>query len=125
MSAHTPGPWIQHPATCWLIGANGHPVARVGACRVSDARLIAAAPQLLGALKALTELYALPGENNLERFERVAEMFLRETGCMAPGKDVSAASGDAMTHEERRERWEAWYAERAAKARAALALVTP
>jgi hypothetical protein len=72
------------------------------------------------ALAKLCELYALPGESNFDRFERVADLFHRETGCMAPGKDESAASGNSTSYEERVARWEAWYADRAAKARLAL-----
>lgn len=58
MSAHTPGPWR-------IVGADGHALAIWGAnaedvvsekrvpMRQEDARLIAAAPELLGALKRL------------------------------------------------------------------------
>lgn len=76
--------------------------------------------RLREALERLTELYALPGESNVDRFERVAEMFYRETGCYAPGKDVAAAAGDSTSMVERVARWEAWYVARAEKGRAAL-----
>lgn len=76
--------------------------------------------RLREALERLTELYALPGESNVDRFERVAEMFYRETGCYAPGKDVAAAAGDSVSMVERVARWEAWYVARAEKGRAAL-----
>lgn len=81
--------------------------------------------ELLEALASLAELYAMPGESNVDRFERVAELFHRETGCVAPGKDIAAASGDSMSGVERLTRWENWYANRAEKARAALAKVGP
>lgn len=54
---------------------------------------------------------APPVESALERFERLAAEFYRETGLMAPGKD------DALGHhsyEERVERWAAWVARRSA-----------
>lgn len=76
--------------------------------------------ELRRALTNLVALYAEPGESNLDRFERVAELFHRETGMLAPGKDQAAASGNSPTYEQRVEQWEAWYAKRAAAARAAL-----
>lgn len=75
---------------------------------------------LEGALNGLVCLYAMPGESNFDRFERVAAMFYRETGLLAPGKDSSAASSDSTSYEHRIERWEAWYAERVENARALL-----
>jgi hypothetical protein len=76
--------------------------------------------ELEGALRALVELYALPGESNSDRFERVAELYNRETGRYAPGKDVPFAAHDDEAYEDRIAQWEAWYAARAAKGRAAL-----
>lgn len=78
--------------------------------------------QLEAALQGLLELYAMPGESNVDRFERVAAMFYRETGWLAPGKDNSAAAcGDDDSYEHRRAAWEKWYESRANAARAALA----
>jgi hypothetical protein len=52
----------------------------------------------------------------LEEYEACAEQFYRQTGMMAPGKDVAAASPDEHTFEERSAAWkdfiEAWKKER-------------
>ena len=90
----------------------------------ADAALIAAAPCMLEALAGLEQFFERPGENSIERFERIAEQFHRETGIMAPGKDVSAAGGQP-DREERRERYDAWVAAKVAAARAALLKATP
>lgn len=76
--------------------------------------------ELRDALKSLSDMYAFPGESNTERFERVAERFYAETGVIAPGKDVSAGGWNGMTYEDRVKRFEDWYAEKAANARAAM-----
>jgi hypothetical protein len=68
VTAHTPGPWEQDPTGdigWWAIGTNEKSVAHVvdedrllGLTKKeakANARLIAAAPELLGALKAITE----------------------------------------------------------------------
>ncbi len=47
-------------------------------------------------------------ETRFERFERLAAQFYRDTGMMAPGKDVAAMSGDTHTHEERVAAWLDW-----------------
>lgn len=62
---HTPGPWIAKEYTCHaattIIAADGTPVAetsgfgRMSNDCVADARLIAAAPELLAALEILLE----------------------------------------------------------------------
>lgn len=46
-------------------------------------------------------------ETPLERFERLAERFHRETGLMAPGKDMPAAMGP-VDHDERMSSWVDW-----------------
>lgn len=56
MSTHTPGPWTlaEATATIPIKGANGKTVAsvRYGPTDLDDARLIAAAPELLAACEA-------------------------------------------------------------------------
>jgi hypothetical protein len=47
-------------------------------------------------------------ESPLDRFERLAAQFHRETGMMAPGKDVAAMAGDSHSFSERWEAWDAW-----------------
>jgi hypothetical protein len=51
---HTPAPWTINTES-WLIGPNKHHVVRVGSATRADARLIAAAPDLLAALRGLLE----------------------------------------------------------------------
>lgn len=52
-------------------------------------------------------------ESALERFERLAEEYHRETGLWPPGKDRPAAAGsDGITDMERATRWQLWLAER-------------
>lgn len=53
-------------------------------------------------------------ENATERYDRLAAQFYRETGIMAPGKDVAAALGTSMTIEDRYEAWRQWCAKSAA-----------
>jgi hypothetical protein len=55
------------------------------------------------------------GEGSLERFERVAERFYRETGYLRPGKDCRINS-----MEERQAAWDEWIAKNLSAARAAL-----
>jgi hypothetical protein len=62
-------------------------------------------------LERATVLNVRPGENSLERFERIASAFYRETGLLAPGKDAPAAGGQP-DHEERRARFDAWIDEK-------------
>lgn len=55
MSGHTPGPWVAQPDPHsnpgeWVIGIANGPVDYVAVCSERDARLIAAAPELLEAL---------------------------------------------------------------------------
>lgn len=64
MSAHTPGPWVASPdpngsPTDWVIGTTNEsrPIDEVAVCNARDARLIAAAPELLAALVEMTDDY--------------------------------------------------------------------
>lgn len=56
MSAHTPGPW-RHNETWGLIMHGKSEVAAVHSSNSADARLIAAAPELLAALRAIIARY--------------------------------------------------------------------
>lgn len=73
MNAHTPGPWVQHPDYPQIVKQDGRPISDIAdgvlicsACAhpgsgfypseeegLANARLIAAAPDLLGALRAI------------------------------------------------------------------------
>jgi len=64
---------------------------------------------LLNAARRIDERCAKDGEGPIRRFERLAEMFRRETGFMAPGKDAPAAGYAGEGHERQRQAaWEAW-----------------
>lgn len=65
--------------------------------------------EVIAAARALAVRYQRPGEDVIDRFERVAEMFRRETGFMAPGKDAPAAAyaGEDRAR-ERDDAWNAW-----------------
>lgn len=53
-------------------------------------------------------------ESGYDRFERLAEAFYRETGLIAPGKDVAAAYGMADDDYDRRcSAWARWLDSRA------------
>lgn len=134
----TPGPWeIAADGTYppdegrKVLGARQHnsagePVRYAVAQFIDDrdVHLIVAAPDLYEALNGLEPLFGRPHENSLERFERIAAQFYRETGFLAPGKDAPAAGGQPDI-EERRQRYDAWIDAKVAKARAALAKVSP
>lgn len=67
------------------------------------------------ALRGLETFFERPGEDSLERFERVAEEFRRDTGYLRPGKDC-------VRHdpEVRQAAYDKWVAGRLAAARAAI-----
>lgn len=63
---------------------------------------------LAEALRDLVDLcFDRPGENAIDRFERVAEEFRRDTGFLRPGKSVPLAMGGS-NEEERDAAWRAW-----------------
>lgn len=53
--------------------------------------------------------------NTNDAYEELAEEFYKETGVMAPGKDMPAEMGNHYPYEERLERWCAWIADRTRK----------
>lgn len=63
MTAHTPGPWtLDTVANGWMLVANGQDItAEAFDATEADARLIAAAPELLEALQSLTRALAEAG----------------------------------------------------------------
>ena len=75
MSAHTPGPWAYRPSNNGHfiagIGENSGYLAEVRQCRSkqdirADARLIAAAPEMLEALKEIIAAADGDGRNRLD-----------------------------------------------------------
>lgn len=103
--AHTPGPWHVHPNGCFIIGGS-NPIASVGMdCLPSEimppsdedaanARLIAAAPEMLQVLKevlgcpqAMPWLARLTMDNGMTVADAVYDVV-----CKAEGRE--AAKGD-------------------------------
>lgn len=62
-AAHTPGPWFarKDPNSLdnddWCVGTGPENIDKVAVCSACDAHLIAAAPDLLDALKELRDWY--------------------------------------------------------------------
>ena len=62
------------------------------------------------------------GEDSSESYDRVASLFHKETGYMAPGKDVAAAMNPSKEDmDERQPAWDKWCASHIAQARRILA----
>lgn len=76
--------------------------------------------ELLGAVSNLLVHFRLPDEDSTGSFERVGEVFLHETGYLAPGKSEPMESWHEGKDEERRIAWEEWIAARVSNARQAL-----
>lgn len=136
---HTPGPWYaadddhchirresDDAAIAQVFEDDGHcdPVHCLPLPSKANARLIAAAPELLEALKGLRESHPMRGENRSEAWERIAELFYNQTGILAPGKDQSAALCGTPTYEERQEAYREWLDARVDAAAAAIAKAT-
>lgn len=65
-------------------------------------------------IEGLEALFPRPGENSVERFERLADAFYRATGLMRPGKDDARA---LESREERETAYDNWYSAFAERAR--------
>jgi hypothetical protein len=74
--------------------------------------------EAVAALKGLLLFFALPGETSIERFERCALAYRRETGRLAPGKD-SPMGGSDMEPAERYALFDAWVQSKVSAALAA------
>ena len=74
---HTPGPWSYVGKSRIRSGNPRQPIAtafgsgRTHDERAANARLIAAAPDLLAALQAVDEMFSQPGKINSETVKRV------------------------------------------------------
>ena len=88
--------------------------------------LVAAYPGVVEALDGLLIAFHREGESRGEQFERMAEQFYRDTGVVAPGKDIPAVMDlSESSDDNRREAWAAWMDLRVDKARASLSAVHP
>lgn len=67
---HTPGPWIAQPDKDslggWAIGVKGKAIDEIAVCDERNARLIAAAPDLLAALQEVVDAADADGWNQLD-----------------------------------------------------------
>lgn len=136
MSAHTPGPWAVTSSTgdvhcqsrngqSWICqGPNPSPSAPPAREIAANAILISEAPNLLAALTELADVFAYADESSIDRFERLAVMFRKDTGYLAPGKDQPMGGADQPDGDALRAIYDAWFAAKVAKARAAIAKAT-
>lgn len=85
----------------------------------ANAHLISAAPDLLEALMWREQFERRSEESAVETFERVAEVFYRETGHLAPGKDCCLTSPEV-----RQQAWDEWMSAGRARVRAAITKAT-
>ena len=70
---------------------------------------------LKDALTWTIAFFLLPHEGWKDHFERLGEVFRKETGYLRPGKDESPQSGH--TYEERQAAWDKWVDDHVAAAR--------
>lgn len=87
--------------------------------------VVAAAAGLstLAALDELQAVFAIPGEDSFTRFERLAAMFYKDTGYLAPGKSAPMHSTQP-DGDELRAIYDTWYVAKVERARAAIARAT-
>ena len=88
MSKHTPGPWEARadPNSSlpddWCIGTGPQNIDKVAVCSKCDARLIAAAPELLEALQEMIDAHAIPSTvcNERPTYEKAMKAIAKATG---------------------------------------------
>lgn len=88
MSKHTPGPWTNDLETPWILSSDGSAVAQICSrpLREANAHLIAAAPELLGALRFILAFYE-PGQRHLDTEAwKKAEASARRVVAKAEGR---------------------------------------
>lgn len=79
---------------------------------------------LLKALDDLQDVFAREGECSMERFERLAGMFYRDTGYLAPGKDQPMGGADQPDGDELRRIYDDWFSAKVTRAREAISKAT-
>jgi len=108
----------------WVASVNGSHGGHRGfpsdAEALPNATLIAAAPELLEALKDLLLIFRTPGESYIEQSERIADLFFKETGYLAPGKSEPSGMWSEERDAQRLKAWEQWVAARTDRARQAI-----
>lgn len=87
----------------------------------------AAEEEYIGSLQSTIDVLAAAAKRALwwvpdperigEHYEEIAEAFRRDTGLMAPGKDVAAAVGNDASSEDRRKTWNEWRREQSRQIR--------
>jgi hypothetical protein len=87
--------------------------------RAANKDLIAAAPEMLEALQWREQFEPRQGEDANECFERIAEVFQRETGHLRPGKDCVFEP-----YEIRQAAWDTWMEAGRTRVRIAIAKAT-
>lgn len=89
--------------------------ALAAAITAAELRGMRRADAAIGALRGLEAFFEREGEDSLERFERIADEFRRDTGFLRPGKDC-------VRHdpEVRQAAYDKWVAGRLAAAREAI-----
>lgn len=107
MSTHTPGPWLldgtyvyQDDATGRTICDCAHSKTRDRAEQVSNAKLIAAAPELLEALRDAHNLIVI-ARNYFPKSIHNHDKFNLENTCAAIGKAIAKATGELEVRGER------------------------
>ena len=85
-------------------GASQHDRSEVMAQAVANGHLLAASWDMREALEAVHDWRGLCDADNLETFERIGEMFRKDTGYLRPGKD------DARGYDREKvsAAWDAW-----------------
>ena len=131
---HTPGLWEVDIGECLKVRNTSGSIAMIMQTHLrgrrsndetqANARLIAAAPDMLEALQGLQQFFAMPDECSIGRFDRLAEQYRRETGNWAPGKSIPDAYNDSTDCETRRTEYDAWVQSKVDAARAAIARAT-
>lgn len=132
MSPHTKWKLIAVEVGVSDMGPNGVPVyeliAEGGYKRIaehlyeSDARRLALCwnthDQLVAALEWHEQFMPRDGESSSGRYDRIAEVFYKETGYIAPGKDAPMCSG--TSYEDRLAAWDKWAKDGLERTRAAI-----
>ncbi len=105
-------------------GASQHNRSELMAEAVANGHLLAASWEMREALQAVHDWRGLCDADDLETFERIGEMFQRDTGYLRPGKDDPRLIGEGA-EAERDRKWNEWITKKNgeinARIRAALA----